>query len=321
MSEEVKPVLIGGLPRPFKFSRILVKARENKIRKDDFEKVYMEYLKRAVNRLKKIGISNIVHGLYLWDDLFSPFSSSMKGVKQGPLFRFFDNNFYYRIPVIENSIKLENPVTIDWYKSSVKIANEIGFHVHAMLPGPLTFALMSENRYYTSLRSLVIDLASALHIEISELAKEGAKIIELHEPFLIKITDTPTLELFKESLLILKDNLDIKLWVQTYFGSAFHILSIKNVYDVLGLDFTSIQEPLTNLRSFNVSDVALAIGLVDSRTTRMESTRIIKRLVKDITKMKPKEFFVTPSSMMDFIPESVAFKKLGVLVKSCKGVL
>ncbi|MGB9729427.1 MAG: hypothetical protein ACP5GU_06405 [Thermoprotei archaeon] len=320
MSEEVKPVLIGGLPRPFKFSRILVKVNEGKIGKNDFESIYADYLKRTILRLKKIGINNIVHGLYLWDDLFSPFSSSVKGMRQGPLFRFFDNNFYYRIPVIENSIKLENPVTVDWYKSNMQIAGEFGFHVHAMLPGPLTFALMSENKYYSSMKDLIIDLASVLHTEASALVEKGAKIVELHEPFLIKITDTPTLELFKEALLRLKNNLDVKIWVQTYFGPAFHVLSIKNVYDILGLDFTSIQEPLTNLRNFDVKDVALAVGLVDSRNTKMERVSILKSLVKEIIKMKPKEFFITPSSMMDFIPESVAFKKLRVLVKSSRKV-
>ncbi len=92
------------------------------------------------------------------------------------------------------------------------------------------------------------------------------------------------------------------------------------MYDILGLDFTSIQEPLTNLRNFDVKDVALAVGLVDSRNTKMERVSILKSLVKEIIKMKPKEFFITPSSMMDFIPESVAFKKLRVLVKSSRKV-
>ncbi len=321
MSEEVKPVLIGGLPRPFKFSRILVKANEGKIGKNDFENMYADYLKRTILRLKRIGINNIIHGLYLWDDLFSPFSSSMRGIRQGPLFRFFDNNFYYRIPVIEDSIKLENPVTVDWYKNNMRIASEFGFYVHAMLPGPLTFALMSENKYYSSMKDLIMDLALALHTEASALVEKGAKIIELHEPFLIKVTDTPTLELFKEALLKLKDTLDVKLWVQTYFGPAFHVLSIKNVYDILGLDFTSIHEPLTNLKSFNIMDVALAVGLVDSRNTKMERVNIVKSLVREIIKMKPKELFITPSSMMDFIPESVAFKKLRVLVKSSGKVM
>ncbi|MEM3833002.1 MAG: hypothetical protein QW128_05325 [Thermoprotei archaeon] len=321
MSEGVRPVLIGGLPRPFKFSRILMKASEGKIEKNDFENIYTSYLKRAILRLKRIGINNIVHGLYLWDDLFSPFSSSMRGIKQGPLFRFFDNNFYYRVPVIENSVKLENSVTVDWYRSNVRIASEFGFQVHAMLPGPLTFALMSENRYYSSMRNLIMDLTLALHTEISALAKEGAEIIELHEPFLIEITDTPTLELFKEALLMLKNNLDVKLWVQTYFGPAFHVLSIKNVYDILGLDFTSVQEFLTNLRRFDVRDVTLAVGLVNSRNTKMEDVRIVRSIVKELIKMKPKELFITPSSMMDFIPESVAFKKLRVLVRSSEKVV
>ncbi len=321
MSNEIKPALIGGLPRPFKFSRILVKMNEGKIEKNKFEEIYNDYLKKVMLRLKNIGISNIVHGLYLWDDLFSPFSSSMSGVKQGPLFRFFDNNFYYRIPVIENQIKLENPVTVNWYKDNAKIANEFRLNVHAMIPGPVTFALMSENKYYTSIKSLIMDLASALSTEISSLVKEGAKIIELHEPYLIKVTDTPTLEIFREALSVLKNGLDITLWVQTYFGPAFHLLSFKNSYDVLGLDFTSIEEPLTNLKKFDIKDLSLAVGLVDSRNTRMERIKVIRSLVKELSRMKPNTLFITPSSMMDFIPESVAFKKLRVLSRSCKGVI
>lgn len=321
MINKIEPALIGGLPRPFKFSRILVKFREGKLEKNEFERVYNEYLKRSLSKLRDRGIKNTIHGLYLWDDLFSPFSSSMHGVKQGPLFRFFDNNFYYRIPVIENQIKLENPVTIDWYRSTVKVANELGLNVHAMVPGPVTFALMSENKYYTSIKNLVIDLASALSTEIYFLAKEGAKIIELHEPYLIKVTDTPTLEVFKEALSILKDNLDVTLWVQTYFGSAFHLFSFKDSYDVLGLDFTSIREPLTSLKKFEIKDLSLAIGLIDSRNTRMERVKVLRSIIKDIIKMDPKNLYITPSSMMDFIPESVAFKKLRVLSRSLMGVV
>lgn len=320
MINKIESALIGGLPRPFKFSRALVKFREGKLEKNEFERIYNEYLKRSLSKLKDVGINNTVHGLYLWDDLFSPFSSSMHGVKQGPLFRFFDNNFYYRIPVIENQVKLESPATIDWYKSTIKVANEFGLNVHAMIPGPLTFALMSENKYYTSMKNLVKDLASALGTEIYFLAKEGARIIELHEPYLIKVTDTPTLEVFKEALSILKDNLDITLWVQTYFGSAFHLIPFKDSYDILGLDFTSIKEPLTSLKKFEIKDLSLAIGLIDSRNTKMERVKILRSIIKDITKMNPKNLFITPSSMMDFIPESVAFKKLRVLSRSLMGV-
>jgi 5-methyltetrahydropteroyltriglutamate--homocysteine methyltransferase len=321
MANKIESALIGGLPRPFKFSRVLVKFREGKLERHEFEEIYNEYLKRSFSRLRSVGINNTIHGLYLWDDLFSPFSSSMHGVKQGPLFRFFDNNFYYRIPVIENQIKLENPVTIDWYKNTVKIASEFGLNVHAMIPGPLTFGLMSENRYYTSVKNLIIDLASALSTEVYSLAKEGAKVIEVHEPYLIKVTDTPTLEVFKAALAMLRDNLDITLWVQTYFGSAFHLIQFKDFYDVLGLDFTSVKEFLTSLKKFDIKDLSLAIGLIDSRNTKMERVKILRSIIKDIIKMNPKNLFITPSSMMDFIPESVAFKKLRILSKSLVGVI
>ncbi len=45
----------------------------------------------------------ITDGLYRWDDIFNPFIRFIEGVEVNGLFKFYENNFFYRSPVVRGS--------------------------------------------------------------------------------------------------------------------------------------------------------------------------------------------------------------------------
>ena len=59
---------------------------------------------RAVREIDSAGIDVPNHGCVRWDDLFAPFVRVWRNVSREGLERWFDNNTYFRIPVVSGPI-------------------------------------------------------------------------------------------------------------------------------------------------------------------------------------------------------------------------
>ncbi|AAL81392.1 5-methyltetrahydropteroyltriglutamate--homocysteine methyltransferase [Pyrococcus furiosus DSM 3638] len=302
----IVPALIGSLPRPIGLAKKLEQYYIGRLDERKLEEAYREYTRRAFEKLRDAKIKVITDGLYRWDDIFNPFIRFIDGIEVNGLFKFYENNFFYRSPVVRGEIALkENPIP-EW----ISIAQEIKEDVYpeatlkAVLPGPVTLAYHSINEYYKTLT----DLAEAYAQVIGELIKElDVKIVELQEPSLAaeiseatkNIEDRVDKEVAKN---IIEDLGRIKkLWVVTYFGTPQVLPEgvILNVDLIEG----SVPEEYSG---------EIGLGIVDARTTKMErADRLRDKIRKYLAKFET--IYVTPNTLLDFLPESVAWKKLRLL--------
>ncbi|MDK2869127.1 MAG: 5-methyltetrahydropteroyltriglutamate--homocysteine methyltransferase [Pyrococcus sp.] len=304
----IVPALIGSLPRPIGLAKKLEQYYIGRLDEKKLEEAYREYTKRAFEKLRDVKIKIITDGLYRWDDIFNPFIRFIEGVEVNGLFKFYENNFFYRSPVVKGELSLkENPIP-EWISIAQEIKEEVypEAKLKAVLPGPVTLAYHSINEYYKTLT----ELAEAYAWVIGELIKElDVKIVELQEPSLATEISEATRNIEENVDKEVAKNIieDLgkkkKLWVVTYFGTP----QVLPEGVILNVDLIDGSVP----EKYNGE---IGLGIVDARTTKMErADRLRDKIRKHLAKFET--IYVTPNTLLDFLPESVAWKKLRLLGK------
>ncbi|MBO3769077.1 MAG: hypothetical protein QXS51_02485 [Thermoproteota archaeon] len=305
----VEAALVGGFPRPFNFGRLMSRYRDGKLDQETYEKKLEAELTKALTKIVNSGVSIIPFNMFLWDDIFEPFASSFEGIERGGLYRFLDNNFYYRIPVVKGRVK-HRDATLATLKTVKEIIDrgEIRVKIKAVIPGPYTFLRMCENKYYSSEEELIVDIAEALGEEAKRLEESGVSLIEIHEPMLV--SEKVDTGLFEKAYSRITSKVSKGLWVQTYFGPVSNFLEelSRLKLDVIGVDVAEAPEQLEKVLSSGV-EWGIGLGAVDSRSTKVETVKQLRTLIKKVSE-KFDKIYLTPNAMMDFIPVSIAYEKI-----------
>ncbi|HZC31090.1 MAG TPA: hypothetical protein VE261_06185, partial [Gaiellaceae bacterium] len=106
----MKTTVIGAFPKISddaagqELRRALHRLDRGELGAEALDDVYEAETRRAIGELEAAGVDVINDGQIRWDDLFAVFARAWGGVSRGPLERFYDNNTYFRQPVIEGPI-------------------------------------------------------------------------------------------------------------------------------------------------------------------------------------------------------------------------
>lgn len=281
--------------------------------------IFDEVTKRVIQEQERIGIDIITDGQLRWEDIVTPFAKDISGFEINGLNRFFNNNVYYRRPVVKNKISGNGALIVDeieFAKACVKTSQ-----LKAVLCGPYTFARLSENRFYRNENRLILDIAKVLNEEVKRLDRLGIQYIQLDEP---SLGWEPPREIkgVIEAINIVFDGCRLaKKALYIYFGSADKILSklLKCDIDILGLDMSF--EPLNTIKLVKEVDFTKEFGLgcVDARNTKLEDKDTLKRLFDKLCKVvSPDRVYVSPNCGLEFLPHDVAVAKLMNMVTAVK---
>jgi len=299
--------LTGNFPRPeplIEVTRQLDRGRAS-------ESEVQGHLDHSVNELLELQMSNkldiLVDGQLNWQDLFRPFIDLLAGLKPGTLTRWFDNNTFYRRPIVVDRIKrAEMPLT-KYYRHDL-IPEGRG---KAIMPGPYTFAKLSENAAYSSFADLVDDLAHSLASISRELTSSGYRFLQLNEPSLCTAT-IEELEIARRGFDILAKS-SPRIMLQTYFGSVSHIKDklVDFPVDCIGVDLYA-----NDLSIFENGSVTtdISCGCIDGRNSLVEPVdRTVELVTKMIDAVAPHQVYVGPNCDLEFLPYVVAAKKVQLL--------
>ncbi len=297
-------IFLNGLfPRSKKIREALRSFQKKKIDLKEMKEIYEEEAKKYVEIQKDIGCYFISDGLLMWQDLLRPLCN-YDGIKEGTLIRWFETNFFYRMPIVNDRIQLKEPVLKDFY--CINALKGVEGSVIAF-PDPLTFALLSENLYYSSIKDLVEDLAKVMVEDIAIASKEvGTKNLLVLSPVLYYNVDLSLLKDFFERLSSIGSRIILHLsFVKRLNSKELHGLD----FDLLSVDLCfGDREALIKELDFR----SLGLGLIDTLTSLIEDPNY---LFKEVSRIKAgiralKEIFVTNSSDLDLLPYEVALEKI-----------
>ena len=278
-----------------------------------YDKTLEKQFKKEKSRLLKIQSNNkldyISDPLIDWDDNLRPFTDNLRGIEKGPLTRYYENNTFYRQPIIKSKLGttgniLKNNVCFDLFTSKSKVKIDI--------LDPFTFYDLSANEFYKSEEEAVNAFAEIIKKELNSI-KRNVQLIQFNSPSLARVEEIDRLNMVKKAIEKIVKGLDTKTCLNLWGSDISNTLEKFQEFpvDIIGIDFTS-----SNVDKFDKIEMkkGLACGLIDAKNTKMEKSSDIIRELKNIKKtFSPESLAVITSWDFEFIPEPFADKKLQIM--------
>ncbi len=302
---------IPNRPRPARLRNAYARLDRGEISPAEFADVQDIVTEEALKEQAEAGIELVTDGQIRWEDEQTYIAGRLDGISLTGLIRFFDTNTYYREPLVEGPVSWREPITIHDYEFAVAHSSR---PVKPVLTGPYTLARLSRDEHYGDVGSLSLAFAEALNQEAKALAAAGATLVQFNEPALTWHTEDAGLAGKAWRRLI--DGLSLETAVYFYFGAPGSALpaAIESGFTTVGVDAT-IPEVLAAVKKGPLPE-KLAVGAIDSRTTRLESVEQIAGRVREAAKIVPPErLYVNPNMGLEFLPREEAQAKLVRLVE------
>ncbi|MBN1682639.1 hypothetical protein JW865_03705 [Candidatus Bathyarchaeota archaeon] len=303
----------GVLPRT---QELIAKTRlydRGRLSEEELETSFLEATKRVIGIQETANLTFVGDGMLKWQDLLRPFSEGLEGVEPGPLLRWFNNNTFYKAPIIKSDIKIQPSISnqqIDLLPSGKKWK--------ATLPAPYTFSILSIDQHYQNKIKLMKKYAGVLNQEIKALEKKGFKYIQLNDPALVYITTAPEESKLKEIIEvyeIVTEGVKAKTCLHTFFGDASPLLKIVQTipFNDIGVDLYETDTKIFN--NLKLRD-GLVLGVIDSRNSIIEDVQDLEKIIKEILlKIETNNLYITSNADMDFLTIDKAEEKIQVLSK------
>ncbi|MGH2436392.1 MAG: hypothetical protein ACRDFA_05305 [bacterium] len=306
---------IPDLPAPGRWRSTVERFQKGQIDETQLQHVEDEVTAEVINEQVQTGIDVITDGQIRWEDAQTHFARRLSGFSINGLQRYFDTNIYFREPVAEHAVAWTGPITVSEFTFAREHSSK---PVKPVVTGPFTLAALSRNVHYPTLKEFAIALGRALNRELKALEAAGAQVIQVDEPAICRRKQD--FDIFAEASRVLTDGVKAKKILCTYFGDigGLYPQILDLPFDVIGLDFVA------GYRNWDVVAAApftreLQAGVLDARNTRVESVDELVRAVRRLTAfVSPGRLMISPSAGLEFLPRSVARRKLAALVEGTK---
>jgi 5-methyltetrahydropteroyltriglutamate--homocysteine methyltransferase len=314
--------VVGSYPKPpnegeaFAVRKTLHGLEKGDTDLGDLKRAQDDLVRSVLAEQEEAGIDLVTDGQARWDDILTPFARNMAGFEIGGLLRWFDNNVYYRRPVCVGRVEWRGPSSVEAFRFADSITDRT---VKAVLPGPVTFARLSLDEYYSDHETFTLAIADVLAQEAAELEAAGATVIQIDEPALL---DAPEdLELATKAVGRITSGLSsVETILATYFGDAKRLGSELFDVEVDGFGFDLISGPQNEELLAEVpSDRKVQVGILDARNTKLETVDDLERTILDLVdRLGADRLYITPSAGLEFLPREKArakLQRLGEVVK------
>lgn len=276
---------------------------------------YRATITRVVKEQEDAGVDLLTDGQIRWDDLLTPISRQLDGVQVGGLLRYFDNNVYYRHPIVKGPIRWRGPATVDDYRIAAGATTR---PVKAVIPGPITFASLAEDRFYRDFEKLALSVTDALHQEAAALDRAGAPWIQIDEPALGG--QGLWMPLARACLETITRGLRARTVLATYFRPVDSIWAQLRSVPVDAIQLDVVDRPAQlDLVLQSPPDGEVVLGCIDARNTRLEDRDVLVGLMERAAERLGRDrLWASPNCGLEFLPHATAQKKMVRLVEAVK---
>ena len=320
----MKTTVIGAFPKISEgpggqeLRRALHRLDRGEIAPDELNDVMERATRAAIAELEAAGVDVLNDGQIRWDDLLEPFARAWSGVERGPLERFYDNNTYFRQPVIAGPIATDGRTLVRDLELARSATSK---PLKAAVCGPLTFAtLTAEDGAYGDLERRTLAAADALASEIRGLGAAGAALVDVEDPAVVA---RPGLISLARAAYERLATAGVALAIQPYFFPADPILAELATFPVaqVGIDLRS-RDTRALERIAALEGKTAVLGLVDARNTRLETEAEVARPLEAAARALGEDHvWAAPTTGLEYLPHDVAIAKLGVLVRGTRAAM
>ena len=258
----------------------LVSGDESPAITDAYERAREE----VVDRQTEAGIDLPVEGQLRWDDMLTHPLAVADAVETRGIVRYFDNNNFYREPVVTDDLAATGDVAHELESAAAHTDDGL----NAVLPGPYTLSQLATDEHYGDSAAFLSALADFLASEAEQFP--DVETLFLLEPSLLESPpgDGPD-ERASEAIDTVARAADADVVAHTYWESHGGDSGIdEKVYahlmdaevDAVGFDFVASHEDNVYVISEYGAKDDVALGVVDGQNTLVEDADEIAERVE-----------------------------------------
>ena len=262
------------------------------------------------------GLDRRVEGQLRWDDMLAHPLAVHDAVETRGIVRYYDNNNFYREPVVTDELAFSGDVAADLEAAAETVAVS---ELQAVLPGPYSLSALATDEYYGDEETFLGAVADFLSGEVR--AFPAHETLFLLEPSLVTSPPEDGLdERASEALDTVAAATEADVVVHTYWGPLeekvyAHLLDAA--IDAVGVDFVTEQAAsLYNLQEYGATD-DIALGLANGQNTLVEDPEAIHERASWVLERLPVTDFgtvyLTTNTELFYLPSSTFTEKLAVL--------
>jgi 5-methyltetrahydropteroyltriglutamate--homocysteine methyltransferase len=275
---------------------------------------YDEARSEVIQVQQDAGLDRIVEGQLRWDDMLAHPLAVHDNVETRGIVRYYDNNNFYREPVVTGELSATGDVAADLEKAAEAVDSD---SLQAVLPGPYSLADLATDEHYGN--DFVGAIADFLAEELAEIP--DVETVFLLEPSLVEnAPEDGDDERASEAIDAVANATDAEVVAHTYWGALdekVHAHLLDADVDAVGYDFVSApDENLELIDEFGSKD-DVAFGLLDGQNTLVESPDTIADRIDWIRdKLSVAEFetvYATVNTETFYLPENKFEEKLEAL--------
>ncbi len=242
---------------------------------EEITSVYEDARGEVVEAQQDAGLDRIGEGQLRWDDMLAHPLAVHDAVETRGIVRYYDNNNFYREPVVSGELDFSGDVA-----SELEATSELApdADLQAVLPGPYSLAELATDEYYGDEADFLAAVADFLAGEVEAFPE--VETLYLLEPSLVEDAPEDGLdERASEAIDTVAAAADADVVAHPYWGALeektyAHLLDAD--IDAVGFDFVSEQEDnLYNIQEYGATD-DISLGLVDGQNTLVEDPEAVR---------------------------------------------
>ncbi|MFB6105790.1 MAG: 5-methyltetrahydropteroyltriglutamate--homocysteine methyltransferase [Halobacteriaceae archaeon] len=270
----------------------------------------------VVDLQRDAGLDRVVEGQLRWDDMLAHPLAVHDSVRTAGIVRYYDNNNFYREPVVEDGLDFDGDVAAE-----LEAAAALTDDLQAVVPGPWSLFDLATDEHYGDEAAFLDALGEFLAGEVAAFP-DAVETVFVLEPSLVTAPPGEGLdERASAAVGRVAGATDADVVVHAYWGALeervyAHLLDAD--VDAVGFDFVSApDENLSNLSEYGAPD-DVGLGVVDGQNTLVESPETIRERIAWFEESVPPvmEFdtaYVMPNTELFYLPVNRFEEKLAAL--------
>jgi len=276
---------------------------------------YAEARAEVIATQVEAGLDRVVEGQLRWDDMLAHPLAVNDAVETHGLVRYYDNNNFYRDPVVVDSLAPTGDVAAE-LSAAADVAEP---PLQAVLPGPYTLGALARDASYGDAAEFLAAIGRLLAGEVERFP--DLEHLVLLEPSLV--TDPPSADdqpAVGAAIDAVAGAFPGDVAVHTYWGAPderTHATLLDAAIEAIGYDLVTAPAAAAELVAEQGTLDDVVLGVVDGQNTLVETTAAVRervdRFESALPAGGPDTVCLSPNTELFYLPVATFEAKLGVL--------
>jgi 5-methyltetrahydropteroyltriglutamate--homocysteine methyltransferase len=315
--------VVGSYPVPEWLERLKTDYYQRRISRQHLTEIHEVAIKAALKDQERAGIDIVSDGELRRDNDIDYLLARIPGVHipqraKADYFDYYDAEVTRPLP---EAAGIGLGLAADFAFTLQQTDHPIKFS----FTGPFSLSRRIHDRAYGDPAGLPLALARLLNAEARELARAGARLLQIDEPFLAGYPEL--VELAIEAVNLVVEGVDVVWALHVCYGNRYARPSWEGRYDFLfpavkgarvdQLVLEFARKGLDDLRLLREHDWgrSLGLGVIDVKTAEVEPAELVARRIRRALEFVPAEkLVINPDCGLRHLPAEVARAKLRAMV-------